>query len=117
MRRLRLSDTETHQVVRTQTLLSERSTRLVGEGIGDWRPVAEGGSLLSLVFPPAWAARPRLLPEASLLRTFILCAYFWLCGVLVTAWAFLCCGWQGPLSSAGHRLLVAAAPLAAGHGL
>ena len=49
MRRLRLSDTETHQVVRTQTLLSERSTRLVGEGIGDWRPVAEGGSLLSLV--------------------------------------------------------------------
>ena len=49
MRRLRLSDTETYQVVRSQTLLSERSTRLVGEGIGGWRPVAEGGSLLSLV--------------------------------------------------------------------
>lgn len=49
MRRLRLSDTETYQVVRIQTLLSERSTCLVGEGIGDWRPVAEGGSLVHLV--------------------------------------------------------------------
>lgn len=30
---------------------------------------------------------------------------------------FSSCGWQGPLSSAGHRPLVAAASLAAGHGL
>jgi len=73
VRRLRLSDTETYEVVRIQTLLSERSACLVGEGIDDWRPVAEGGSLVTL---NATTRLGCLLPEASLLYNFILCAYF-----------------------------------------
>ena len=115
MRRLRLSDTETYEAVRIQTVLSERSACLVGEGIGDRRPAAEGGSLTLLTLPPAWAAcSPKLL--FCIILFDVLIFNFRLLCVFVPAWASISCGEQGLLSSVGRQLLIVVASLFAEHG-